>query len=199
MTAHCGWHKNTLEEATAVIQSVDVIGEEVCEDKHAAAKVCKELIEKVVREEQLRFVKTMVGKADDLEAKYKARNQPVVEEHGVTRSPSFPSIRVNWGRVNPPALKKLPRPELLPVLGCSQNPAFYEKCAAIHHTAHPPLCQNDPVGCRLAFARPACFGFKPGYVTNLGNVPPPTDPIYGFMYEGGAGIDTKFIIVAEAA
>ena len=76
VTAHCGWHKNTLEEATAVIQSIDDINEVVCEDEHAAAEVCKQLIEKVVREEQLQFIKTMVGKADDLEAKYKTQNKP---------------------------------------------------------------------------------------------------------------------------
>ena len=74
VTADCGWLKNTLgeEAATTVMEG--------CEDKLAAAEVCKLLIEKVVQQEQQQFVKTMVGKADDLEAKYKARNQPVVEE-----------------------------------------------------------------------------------------------------------------------
>jgi len=202
VTAHCGWHKNTLEEATAVIQSVDVIGEEVCEDEHAAAEVCKELIEKVVREEQLHFVKTMVGKADDLEAKYKAQSKPAEDEDGVIRSPSFPSIRVDWGRVNLPALKKLPRPDLLPVLGCSPDPTFYQKCIDTHNPGHRLArltCQDDPANCRTAFATPACFGHKPGYATTLGNVPPPAEPLHGFVYAGGAGQATKFTIVAEAA
>ena len=220
VTAHCGWHKNTLEEATAVIQNVDVIGEEVCEDEHAAAEVCKQLIEKVVREEQQQFVKTMMGKADDLEVKYKARNQPVVEEDGVIRSPTLPRISVDFARVNPLALAKLPKPKLLPKHGCSEDADIYHKCIGYNHKSQKD-CEKEPEVCKTVFSdsgtayaervestrRQAlwqsvtnwCFGTLPGFVTTLGVIAPPAEPIFGYVYVAGAGDSTEFALFAEAA
>ena len=219
VTADCGWHKNTLEEATAVIQSIDVIGEEVCEEEHAAAEVCKQLIEKVVREEQLQFIKTMVGKADDLEAKYKVKNKPVEDEDGVIRSPTLPRISVDFARVNPFALAKLPKPEPLPRHGCSQDADLYNKCT--EHSNNKD-CEKSPQDCRTKFSRSGtlfgfkvesgrnkgewktcrtswCFGTRAGFVTTLGVIAPPTDPIHGYVYVGGYGKDARYVITAEAA
>ena len=195
VTAHCGWHKNTLEEATAVIQSIDDTNEEVCEDEHAAAEVCKELIEKVVREEQLHFVKTMVGKADDLEAKYKAKNKPAEDEDGVIRSPPLPRISVDFARVNPFALAKLPKPDRIPLQGCSLDPTTYTRCGK-HYSAS---CAGGKKDCDTAFEKSKfVFGFGTGFVTNLGVIAPPTDPIFGYTYVGGFGDSTQYALYAEA-
>ena len=78
MTAYCGWHKNTLgeeeEAATAVIEG--------CEDELAAAEICELLIEKVVHEEQRRFVKMMVSTAGGLAALSEAAARPAEGEAG---------------------------------------------------------------------------------------------------------------------
>jgi len=194
VTAYCGWHKNTLGEeeekedaATAVIEG--------CEDELAAAKVCEQLIEKVVREEQLRFVKTMVGKADELEAKYKAENKPAEDEDGVIRSPPLPRISVDFARVNPFALAKLPKPDRIPLQGCSLDPTTYTRCGK-HYSAS---CAGGKKDCDTAFEKSKfVFGFGTGFVTNLGVIAPPTDPIFGYTYVGGFGDSTQYALYAEA-
>jgi len=192
VTADCGWHKNTLgeeeEAATAVIEG--------CEDELAAAEVCELLIKKVVHEEQRQFVMTMVGKADDLEAKYLAKNKPVEDEDGVIRSPTLPRISVDFTRVNPFALAKLPKPNMIPLQSCSQDPRTYTRC--YEHWSSG--CDGGKKDCDTAFEKyKFIFGYGTGFVTNLGVIAPPSDPIHGYVYVGGYGKDAKYVIAAEAA
>ena len=44
-----------------------------------------------------------------------------------------------------------------------------------------------------------CFGAKAGFVTDLGVIPPPSEPIHGYVYAGGTGEHTKYVLHADAA
>ena len=91
-------------------------------------------------------------------------------------SPTLPTIRVDFGKVNAFALSKLPKPELLAVHSCRQDEEFYSR----------------PHGY-------GCFGMMPGLRTSLGVIAPPTDPIHGHVYVGGYGEHTKYVLHADAA
>ena len=156
---------------------------------------CDLLTEKVVHEEQRRFVKTMVSKADELEATYKAKYKPAEDEDGVIRSPTLPRISVDFDRVNPFALAKLPKPDRIPLQGCSQDPTTYTRCSK-HSSVS---CAGGKKDCDTAFEKSKfVFGFGTGFVTNLGVIAPPTDPIFGYTYVGGFGDSTQYAPYAEA-
>ena len=206
--------KNTLGAACIIEDD----GKDVCEDELAAAEVCKQLVDYVVQEEQKMYIQKMVGKATNLEDKYKARSLPSEDEDGVTRSPILPRIMVDFARVNPFALAKLPKPEPLPRQGCSQDADLYNKCT--EHSNHKD-CEKSPQDCRTKFSRSGtlfgfkvesgrhkgewktctswCFGTRAGFVTTLGVIALPTDPIHGYVYVGGYGKDARYVITAEAA
>ena len=42
-----------------------------------------------------------------------------------------------------------------------------------------------------------CFGTRAGFVTTLGVIAPPTDPIHGYVYVGGYGKDARYALYAE--
>ena len=186
----CDVNKNALGAAPA-------IAGKICEDELAAAEVCKLLVDKVVQGEQQQFIQKMVGKAGNLEVKYKVGNQPTEDEDGVIRSPTLPKIHVDFARVNS---ARLPRPELFAVQGCSEEPEFYTKCASTFPSNHG-LGHNVPHECNSKFEdvfRPFKFGSMPGFRTNLGVIAPPDYPIGGYIYFGGTGKDTKYVLFADA-
>ena len=83
---------------------------------------------------------------------------------------------INLSAVNKQMLRRLPDVVNLPVLSCSPDPTFYER--------------NIPVGVHdsviSAFGKDSPFGKLPAIHTDLGPVPPPTDPCYGYVWsEGG--------------
>ena len=82
---------------------------------------------------------------------------------------------INLSAVNKQMLRRLPDVVNLPVLSCSPDPAFYER--------------NIPVGVHdsviSAFGKDSPFGKLPAIHTDLGPVPPPTDPCYGYVWSGG--------------
>ena len=206
--------KNTLGAACIIEDD----GKDVCEDELAAAQVCKQLVDYVVQVEQKLYIQKMVGKATNLEDKYKARSLPSEDEDGVTRSPILPRIMVDFARVNPFALAKLPKPEPLPRHGCSQDADLYNKCT--EHSNNKD-CEKRPQDCRTKFSRSGtlfgfkvesgrhkgewktctswCFGTRAGFVTDLGVIPPPSEPIHGYVYSGGTGEDTRYVLHAAAA
>ena len=136
----------------------------------------------------------------------------------MTRSPILPRIMVDFARVNPFALAKLPKPEPLPRQGCSQDADLYNKCT--EHSNNKD-CEKSPQDCRTKFSRSGtlfgfkvesgrhkgewktctswCFGTRAGFVTDLGVIPPPSEPIHGYVYSGGTGEDTRYVLHAAAA
>ena len=185
----CDIDKNALGQASAI----DMKG---CEDELAAAEVCKLLIEKVAEEEQRQFIQKMVGKARDPELKYKEGNQPAVDEEGVIRSPTLPTIGVKYAKVNPFALAKLPKPGAVVVHSCPEDPSFYTECTAYNHSKDGQNCRQSPEKCNTSSY--GCFGVLPGFETNLGVIAPPTDTIFGYVYVSGYGDKTKYALYAEA-
>ena len=149
---------------------------------------------------------------NELEVKYKRG----------TRSPDLPTIKVDFEKVNPG--RRLPKPEQLPLLGCSQDKDLYTKC-----TTHleDKGCKERPKGCSTKFSVSGetcayqmetgrhtslgapirvwkertswCFGTAQGFATTMGVVPPPTEPVHGYVYAGGTGESTRYIIAAEVA
>ena len=216
----CDIDKNALGQASAI----DMKG---CEDELAAAEVCKLLIEKVAEEEQRQFIQKMVGKASNLKLKYKEGNQLAVDEDGVIRSPTLPRYTLNLAKVNQFLHKKLPKPLMLPIMGCSVDADLYTMCTihgkpagsckvqvpeqcdcAARELARPkprtllghvastlaaPCPHNkgskgateDACNGSTVFDMGKCFGFAHGFVTDVGIVAPPSDPVFGFIYHEG--------------
>ena len=202
----------------AVIDVLELTKQEDNENEAAANAVVDFMVGKVVENEEKQFIAAMSSKADELESKYEAANKPVEDEEGVTRSPVLPQVFVHFARVNPFALAKLPRPDLLPRLGCSEDANLYTKC--IYHKANEG-CEKSPEDCKTKFSDSGtpyahkvesmrhkdlwksktswCFGARAGFVTNLGVIPPPSEPIHGYVYSGGTGEATSYVLHAEAA
>ena len=133
----------------AVIDVLELTKQEDNENEAAANAVVDFMVGKVVENEEKQFIAAMSSKADELESKYEAANKPVEDEEGVTRSPVLPQVFVHFARVNPFALAKLPRPDLLPRLGCSEDANLYTKC--IYHKANEG-CEKSPEDCKTKFS-----------------------------------------------
>ena len=185
------------EEHVLASTSASLRADFVGEDEVAAAAVLKTIVQKVVVDEQKQHIAALATKAGDLEAKYKERNQPNMDEDGVLRSPVLPRIGVNFSKVNPFALAKLPKPDLLPVIGCSQDPKTYTRCLEHSHLK----CDGGKLAtCDTIFEKSEfVFGARAGFVTNLGIIAPPTEPAFGYVYVCGAGNKTKYALYAEAS
>ena len=166
------------------------------EDKAAAIAVTEDLVNKVVENEEKKFIAAMASKADELETKYEAANKPQEDEDGVTRSPVLPRICVNYAKVNPFALAKLPKPGAVVVHSCPEDPSFYTVCTAYNHSKDGQNCRQSPEACNTRSY--GCFGVLPGFETNLGVIAPPTDTIFGYVYVSGYGDKTKYALFAEA-
>ena len=197
------------------------VGRQKCtlgEDEAAAAAVIKSVIKKVVDDEQKEYIAALATKATELELKYEAANKPREDEEGVTRSPDLPRVRVDFNRVNPFALAKLPKPELLCRHGCSEDADLYNKCI-IHQNSED--CEKKPENCKSKFSDSGksyahkvesmhrkelwksvtswCFGARAGFVTDLGVIPPPSEPIHGYVYFSGTSESTRYVLHADAA
>ena len=77
--------------------------------------------------------------------------------------------------VNARFIGNIPKPDYHPVHGVSQDPDFY-------HRWYP---RDEPV---KTFLKPFPFGGGYGYDTDVGIVPPPTDPIHGYVWRGGGWV-----------
>ena len=74
--------------------------------------------------------------------------------------------------VNKRFIENIPKPNRYPVLGVSNDPNFY----------HEWYQTGDPYKKSQKFLNPFPFGSEYGYETNVGIVPPPTDPIHGYIW-----------------
>ena len=77
--------------------------------------------------------------------------------------------------VNQRFINNIPKPNRYPVLGVSPDPDFY----------HLWYQTGDPYKRSQKFLDTAPFGSKYGYETNIGVVPPPTEPVHGYIWCGG--------------
>ena len=91
---------------------------------------------------------------------------------------SLPTISMS--NINRTMLRRLPEVVDVPVLSCSENPEFYTKTVgnAVTRTTSIPFTKFDRPGGN-------CFGKQPAILTDLGPVPPPTDPQFGYVYVDG--------------
>ena len=101
----------------------------------------------------------------------------------------------------------LPRSELFPVQGCSQDPAFYlcaegSDCRSSkrHYNSSTrwlngqgplPTWHKGP-----AYSDPSPFGTLPGLETDFGITDVP-QKLFGWKYESGTGRDTKWVMTSE--
>ena len=81
--------------------------------------------------------------------------------------------KINLSSVNKQMLRRLPDVVYLPVLSCSPDPAFYERNLPCR------VLDNHYVS---AFGRDSPFGKLPAIQTDLGPIPPPTDPCFGYVW-----------------
>ena len=150
------------------------------------------------------WVDNMVNVIARLEDKYGAKYKPVTEG-GVIYSAQVAIPRIDFHQVKPHLHRKLPKPDLLPVQACSIDPALYTKCTGSIH------CDKEHDGSRhfgATYAEHASrskftessvpFGALPGFVTSLGVVAVPEEPIGGYVYDGGSGSATRWRLHAQA-
>ena len=106
--------------------------------------------------------------------------QDVLEEDEYINFENFsPEIRYNTidlSNVNARFIENIPKPSYIAIQGVSQDPDFYQKL-------YP---RNDyyKIEKFYKFHEPYPFGGDYGYETNIGVVPPPTDPIHGYIWQG---------------
>ena len=74
--------------------------------------------------------------------------------------------------VNTRFIDNIPKPNRYPVLGVSNDPDFY----------HLWYQTGDPYKRSQKFLEPFPFGSEFGYITNIGIVPPSSDPIHGYIW-----------------
>ena len=86
----------------------------------------------------------------------------------VTRYPTIDLTNVDSRRI-----AHVPKPQSCAVLGCSDDPNFYERISW------------DVPGCN--YWRPQPHGSKHGYVTVMGVVTPPTTPVHGYVWSDTDG------------
>ena len=93
---------------------------------------------------------------------------PEADEVKLVPDASYPEVKWNFVKFKP----VLPSPESCPLYSCSQDPDFYENYIA------------DPGNDRLAnkFVERHPFGSLPGFVTTLGVVAVPKNPVGGYVY-----------------
>ena len=113
---------------------------------------------------------------------------------------------IDFGRGSLPLHRKLPKPELLPIQACSQDPALYQKCTICgkefdgsrhlgHSTPSAVYADHDSSSKFTELSFP--FGALPGFVTSQGVVAVPGEPIGGYVYAGGTGDGTVWQLHAE--
>ena len=143
------------------------------------------------------WVENMLTTINKLEVKYGAAHKPI-EEDGVIHSAQVAVPRINFQQVKPHLHRKLPKPESVPVQACSIDPTFYTSCTECVNTRSKGFQPERHPGCAPPFELSFPFGASPGFVTSLGVVAVPEEPIGGYVYEGGSGEATKWRLHAEA-
>ena len=140
----------------------------------------------------------MVDKIEKLEAKYNAKYKPI-DEGGVIHSAQVAIPMVDFQTVKPHLHRKLPKPESVPVQACSIDPTFYTSCTECVNTRSKGFQPERHPGSAPPFELSFPFGASPGFVTSLGVIAVPEEPIGGYVYDGGSGENTKWRLHAEAA
>jgi len=100
----------------------------------------------------------------------------------------------------------LPRPELFPVQGCSQDLATYlcvegNECRSSKHhyrrsDRRPDVTPYPPWHIGSAHSEPCPFGALPGLETDFGIINLP-EMLFGWKYLSGTGRDTKWVMTSE--
>ena len=159
----------------------------------------------------------LVTSVDKLDTRRSARISPY-EPRKFDRE-DFPSLGdrevVFLTQVSPPSVnfkalgfgpRFLPRPELFPVQGCSQDPAIYlcvegDDCRSSKHhyrrsDRRPDVTPYPPWHIGTAHSEPCPFGTLPGLETDFGITDVP-EKLFGWKYESGTGRDTKWVMTSE--
>ena len=159
----------------------------------------------------------LVTSVDKLDTRRSARISPY-EPRKFDRE-DFPGLGdrevVFLTQVSPPSVnfkalgfgpRFLPRPELFPVQGCSQDPAIYlcvegDDCRSSKHhyrrsDRRPDVTPYPPWHIGTAHSEPCPFGTLPGLETDFGITDVP-EKLFGWKYESGTGRDTKWVMTSE--
>ena len=107
---------------------------------------------------------------------------------------------VDFSKVKPHLHRKLPKPESVSVQACSIDPTLYTSCTICVNARSQGFrdAEHGYRACAPPFELPFPFGALPGFVTSLGVVAVPEEPIGGYVYDGGSGEATKWRLHAEA-
>ena len=145
-----------------------------------------------------KWIKDMVVAINKLEVKYGAKVKPS-EEDGVIHSAQVAIPMVNFSKVNPHLLRKLPKPESVPVQACSIDPTLYTSCTICANSRSQGIQHPERhSACAPPFElSPFPFGALPGFVTSQGVVAVPGEPIGGYVYAGGTGEGTVWQLHEE--
>ena len=98
------------------------------------------------------------------------------EEVVSVSSPPPPVFRyptIDLTNIDSRRIANVPRPQSCPVLGCSEDPNFYERIS--WDVSGPNYWRPQPHGSKL------------GYVTVMGVVTPPTTPVHGYVWSDTDG------------
>ena len=88
--------------------------------------------------------------------------------------------KVSWERVNRGALKKIPTPSKYKIHSVSPLASFYAKnCGCSQYYCG----KYSPCSCPTDFEKKNPFGLLPGFMTNVGIVPVPTTPLFGYIWD----------------
>ena len=118
---------------------------------------------------------------------------PDEKEEAPSSIPESALPRVAWEKVNKGALKKLPTPTLYPVQSVSPDASLYGKscgCAQFY------MGDPSPCSCKTTFEKKNPFGTLQGFETNLGIVPVPSTPLFGYIWDQDKG---DWILHAEVS
>ena len=98
----------------------------------------------------------------------------------IKHSPDVHYPTVDWSVVNKRFIQNIPTPTLLPILGCSNDPSFYED---VHERSDYGYHRN--LGSKFTKDNP--FGAISGYVTDAGVITVPKEVFHGHIYQDGVG------------
>ena len=105
-------------------------------------------------------------------------------------APEIKYKTVDFSKLNVRNIKNIPRPELYPIYGCSEDPEFYVK------TYWAGGFEYEKKG--VNFYKSSPHGSVYGYRTNVGIVPVPTTPVYGYVWSDhdGANLSADWVLHA---
>jgi len=106
-------------------------------------------------------------------------------------SPTLRKPNVNWAKLNPFQHKNLPKPNLFPVHGCSQDPDFYEQMVQYRDGGgnYRRTLKWNPlkISVEIEELTNQPFGRNFGFETNMGVVAIPTMPLHGYRCHPSTG------------